>query len=390
MRTVWDLARLAWLNITRRPGRALLTIVGIAVGMTAIVAMLGLSQAASRGIEAQLSRLGHDLVLVLPGGASDLSPESSMDLELDGLGGVDGVAQSGALWRRSMPIAVGDQRGFLMVLGLSPATFEEADRFFGDVSLSQGTWPQGSAETALSNGAAADLGLGIGDAITIQGREFSVSGILAPSDSDDLQGALLIPLETLWTLADASSTMSLAWARAADGEDVQAVAERVEATLQGQGSSIQVQTSARISQVVNTVLRVLTTALTAIAGLALLVGAVGLANTMSTAVVERTREIGVFMSVGARRRQIALLYILEAGMLGLIGGVVGIVVGLGLALSLTGVIGGVGGGLAMGSPFSLPTILLALGGSIVLGGLAGWWPARRAASLPPVQALRHE
>lgn len=390
MRTVWDLARLAWLNITRRPGRALLTIIGVAVGMTAVVGMLGLSHAVRSGIEAQLSRLGHDLVLVLPGGASDLSPESSMELELDALQNVEGVAQYGGLWRRSLPISVGDQRGFLMVLGLSPATFDQADRFFDDFALADGRIPQGAHETVLSDGAAEDLGLSTGETFAIQDREFSVSGILAPSDSDELQGALLIRLETLWTLADASSTMSLAWARAADGGDVQAVAERVEATLQGQGSSIQVQTSARISQVVNTVLRGLTTALTAIAGLALLVGAVGLANTMSTAVVERTREIGVFMSVGARRRQIALLYILEAGMLGLIGGVVGVVVGLGLALSLASVIGSVGGGLAMGSPLSASTIVLALVGSIVIGGLAGWWPARRAASLPPVQALRHE
>lgn len=391
MRTAWDLARLAWLNITRRPGRALLTIVGIAVGMTAVVGMLGLSHAVSQGIEAQLARLGPDLVLVLPGGASDLSPESSVSLDLSPLETTDGVGQYGALWRRSLPISVDDRRGFLNVVGLSPTTFAQAERFFDGFALSEGRLPRGPAETVLSHGAAEDLGLGVGAEITIGDRAFTVGGVLAPSNSDELRGALLVPLETLWTLAGASSTMSLAWAQAADGRDVEAVAERVEATLQGQGSPIQVQTSARISRVVNTVLRALTTALTAIAGLALLVGAVGLANTMSTAVVERTREIGVFMSVGARRRQIALLYVLESGMLGLTGGAIGVIVGLGLALSLTSVIGGVGGGgLAMGSPIDAGTLALALLGSIALGSLAGWWPARRAATLPPVEALRHE
>jgi len=390
MRTLWDLTRLAWLNVARRPGRALLTIVGIAVGMTAVVGMLGLSQAARSGIEAQLSRLGHDLVLVLPGGASDLSAEATLSLDLDALETVEGVREYGALWRRSLPVATGNRRGFLMTIGMSPASFREADRFFGDFSVAQGRLPQARDETLLSHGAAQDLGLTLDDEVVIRDQAFRVSGVLAPSDSDEVQGALLVPLASLWTVTGASSTMSLAWARAAEGAEVQAVAERVKQALQGQGSPIQVQTSARISRVVDTVLRALTTALTAIAGLALAVGAVGLANTMATAVVERTREIGVFMAVGARRRQIALLYILEAGMLGLIGGTVGVLIGIGLALSLTAAIGGLGSGVALGSPVHGPTIGLAVLGSVALGGLAGWWPARRAASLPPVEALRHE
>lgn len=390
MRTFWDLTRLAWLNVVRRPGRAALTIVGVAVGMTAVVGMLGLSQAARNGIEAQLSRLGHDLVMVLPSGAADLSPESTMTLDLTPLEAVEGVGQYGALWRRSLPITTADRQGFLNVIGMSPATFQEADRFFADFALAEGRRPQANDETLLSHAAAEDLGLGRGDEITIQGRDFRISGVLEPSDSDELQGALLVPLEGLWTVADASRTMSLAWAQAENSEKVQAVAKRVEDALQGQGSSIQVQTSARISQVVNTAVSALTTALTAIAGLALLVGAVGLANTMATAVVERIREIGVFMSVGARRGQIALLYVLEASLLGLIGGVIGVVVGVGLALSLTSAISGLGSGLTLGTPVHVPTIALALVGSVALGGLAGWWPARRAASLPPVEALRHE
>ena len=390
VRQVWELARLAWLNVRRRPGRALLTVMGVAVGMTAVVGMLGLSHAVGQGIAAQLSRLGHDLVVVLPGGASDLSTASTMELDLVSLQDVDGVAQFGALWRRSLPISVDGQRGFLMILGLSPATFAQADRFFEGFALAEGRLPQGSSETALSSGAAQDLGLALGETVTIRDRDFTVSGVLEPSESDQLDGALLVPLATLWTLTDASPTMSLAWARAESGTDVQAVAERVQGALQGQGSSVQVQTAARVSRVVTTVLRALTTTLTAIAGLALLVGGLGLANTMSTAVVERTREIGVFMSVGARRRQIALLYVLEAGMLGLFGGLIGVVIGLGLALSLTGVIGQVGGGLTMGSPVDLALIAGALAGSVVLGALAGGWPARRAAALPPVEALRHE
>lgn len=390
MRTVWDLARLAWLNVARRPLRAALTVVGIAVGMTAVVGTLGLSHAARGGVEAQLSRLGHDLVLVLPGGASDLSPESEMTLDLSFLEDVDGVASHGALWRRSLPISVDDRQGFLTVLGLSDATFEQSDRFFEGYAIAEGVPPGDPAEVLLSDGAAADLGLSIDDPIAIRDRTFTVSGILEPSDSDQLEGALLIPLKSLWTLADASNTMSLAWARASSGSDVQAVAERVREALQDQGASAQVQTSARLSQVVNTVLRALTTTLAAIAGLALFVGAVGLTNTMSTAVLERTHEIGVFMAVGARRRQIALLYVLEAGTLGLIGGLVGVAVGLGLALSLASLVGQIGGDLALGSPIHGPTIALALAGSVALGGLAGWWPARRAAALPPVEALRHE
>jgi putative ABC transport system permease protein len=154
--------------------------------------------------------------------------------------------------------------------------------------------------------------------------------------------------------------------------------------------SFSVQTSKRLNEVIQTVLRVLKAALGGIAAVALLVGGVGLMNTMYMAVLERTREIGIFLSLGAKRGQILALFLLEAGLLGLMGGLGGVGLGTGLAASIALLIVQ-----ATDAPFFTPMVGPSLIGlslifSTGLGMLAGFFPARRAASLRPVDALRYE
>jgi putative ABC transport system permease protein len=392
VRALWELGRLALSNLLRRPLRTLLTVLGIAIGMTAVVALLSLSGGLERALTAEFERLGHDVVLLLP--ASPGAPRGALGgaerIDLSALEALPGVASVGALLRRTLPVAAGDTQGFLVVLGVYP-NVSSAARFTGRFELASGREPAPDREEALlTERASRDLGVEPGEEIRIARRPFRVSGVLRPTGDANTEGAIFVPLEALWELTDGRRLVSLAWVRAAPNVEVEQLAVTIEERLRAAGARFGVQTAKRLGDVVQTALRVLKGTLTGIAAVALFVGSVGLMNTMYTAVLERTREIGILAALGARPGQIALLFVLEAGMLGLIGGLIGLLFGIGLALSIASLVAR-GAGTAGLSPVVSPGLVgLALLISMGLGVLAGWLPARRAAALSPVDALRYE
>jgi len=381
-----DLLRLALKNLARRPTRSLLTVLGIAIGMTAVVGLLGISGGVQRELERQFERLGHDLVLILPI-ASGAAPKP-MEIDLDLLRSLPGVAEAGGLLRLTLPVASSKARGFLVVLGLSPEMLAAAERFFTRFELAQGRLPEGG-EVLLTRGAARELKLSSGDMVAVSDRRFRVSGVLGPMGDPRTEGSILMGLSELWELSGKSGVVTLAWARAQAGADVEELAQRIEEELRPQGG-FGVQTSRRLSEVVQTLLRVLRAALMAVAAVALLVGGVGLMNTMYMAVLERTREIGILIALGARRGQISVLFLFEAGLLGLIGGLFGVGLGLGLAASAAMVISQAAEVPGFSPAVSAQLIGFVLIFSTALGMLSGLLPARRAAGLNPVDALRYE
>ena len=138
----------------------------------------------------------------------------------------------------------------------------------------------------------------------------------------------------------------------------------------------------------------MTTFLTAIAAVALLVGAVGIANTMFTSVLEKTKEIGIMKAIGARNNDILTIFLLNAALIGLIGGILGIVFGFLLSGFLPALMGESGGIMSRmgsaGSVISLSSVFLALGMSVFIGIVSGVVPAYQASRLKPVDALRYE
>ena len=154
-------------------------------------------------------------------------------------------------------------------------------------------------------------------------------------------------------------------------------------------SKVETVTYSDISKQIGVVMGALSGFLAGIAGISLLVGGVGVMNTMYTSVLERTREIGVLKAVGAKRSHILTIFLIESGLMGLVGGMIGIVLGLGLsgvaALVITRLFN-----VHLISVVSPAVILGTLFLSFFLGAIAGYFPARRAAKLPPVEALRYE
>jgi putative ABC transport system permease protein len=231
-----------------------------------------------------------------------------------------------------------------------------------------------------------------------------VIGIIPPDDEQD-QGSsgmqftmmgrrsvgdtISIPYETMDLLWEPADDVIMTLVRTEPGWDVDSVADRAETALKGQGSEIRAVTFNDISQAIGSVMSIVSAFLAGIAGISLLVGGVGVMNTMFTSVLERTKEIGVMKAVGAKNSHVRSIFLIESGLMGLVGGVVGTLLGLGVS-ALASIFVSKLFGLGVIIVASPAVIAATLFGSFALGALAGLWPAWRASRLPVVEALRYE
>lgn len=427
---------LALHNLRTRPTRAGLTVLGVVVGVAAVAALVAIGQGMQRSVQEQFRAIGYNTVVVTPGGsdagASALGAVADRFSQFPAQAVRGGTPGPGAFRRpssapleeiRALPevVRAGVVRtetafvtspgmpglGVLRVSGVSAGIFEDFPGYFPGFSLGEGRNLEPGDRRTLLLGAdvAADLGARVGTTVRIEDQEFVVVGVLAPTKAagvgitfGNLNLALFVPIEDLVSLFGSPDRITLGLVEARPGEDVERVAELVRSTFAQSGIPVSAVTTKELSARITAVLGGMQATLTAIAAVALLVGGIGVTNTMYTSVLERTRHIGVMKAVGAKDRQVLGLFLVESGLLGLLGGGVG--VGLGAVLS--GVVGSrvgrafeASGDLASLSGTFSPRleawlVVGALAGSFLLGALAGALPALRAARLRPVEALRHE
>lgn len=383
-----DLALLAVRNLGARKARSALTLIGIAIGMTAVVALVSLSVGAQRTIERQFAKLGADVILIVPAGGFSEPRPAKLDLSL--LKNIAGVRSVGAVRREILPVQSAATPGFLTVVGVQ--SFDEGT-LFGGLELAQGRlFFTDKDEAVLGEGAARDLKVTLNESVTIQNRAFRVVGLLKPTKNDQDDHALYISLEKLEELAGEPGLISLALVRAAAGVDPTLLAQEIQRILRESITDREflVQSSKQLSDFVSGVLMVLRWTLGAIAGISLLVGGIGLTNTMLMAIVERTHEIGILRAIGAGRAHVVTLFLIESSILGLLGGLTGLIGGGAIAHSVAVAARQFLRTDLFSVAFDAPLILGSLSFSVFLGALAGAWPAWRAAQLPPIEAVRSE
>lgn len=383
-----DLTLLALRNLGARKARSVLTLIGIAIGMTAVVALISLSLGAQRAIERQFAKLGTDVILVVPAGGLGEPKPAKLDLSI--FKNIAGVRSVGAVRREILSVKSASTSGFLTVVGIQSP---DEGKLFGGLELAQGRlFLSQEDEVVLGDSITRDLKVSLSDSITIQNRAFRVVGFLKPTRNDQDDHALYISLDKLEEFVDEKGLISVVFVRAAPSVDPTALAQEIQKALRESVTEREfiVQSSKQLSDLVSGVLPVLRWTLGAIAGISLLVGGIGLTNTMLMAILERTHEIGILRAIGAGREHIIMLFLLESSLLGLLGGLTGLLVGGAIAQSV-----------AMAAQQFLRTDLFnvafdgtlivgSLGFSVVLGAIAGLWPAWRAAQLSPIEALRYE
>ncbi|PIN76749.1 ABC transporter permease [Candidatus Woesearchaeota archaeon CG10_big_fil_rev_8_21_14_0_10_36_11] len=400
-----DYINIPWKEIRRRKVRSWLTLIGIFIGIATIVSLITLGQGLENAIEGQFSALGKDKLFITPkGGTFGMgSSEVLTEDDLDVIRQTSGVKRAAGMGTTIGRYEFNDIVRYNFVAGIPTPPEERA--LIGEAQ----TWhiekgrsiEQGDKYKVLLGHEYTQTGqfekaLDLGGKININGIEFKVVGFLEKigSPPDDKSG--FIPLDTYAELYNKENELGYIIAQTQVDEDITKVADAVTKNLRKQHNvdkgkeDFVVETPEQLAATFAVILDIVQIVLIGIAGISLLVGGVGIMNTMYTSVLERTKEIGIMKALGARNSHIMALFLVESGIYGLSGGLIGAVIGIGFAklveLVFIIAVGPAFLSIQIDGTLILGTLLF----SFLVGCLSGIAPARRASKLHPVDSLRYE
>ena len=393
---------LALRSIRRNLMRSFLTILGIVIGVSAVITMVTLGNGATMAVQNQISGLGTNLLQVRPGqrmGPGSGGAPSFKDVDADAIaqqiGGIKAVAPEG---RTGGTVVAGGRNWTTSIIGSTNAWLETGNwvvrlgREFTDDELRAGAAVCLIGETLrrelFGNGDA------VGGQLRVRQMSCEIIGVLGSKGQgafgNDQDEVVLLPLKTLQRRVTGSTRVQTLLVSMQDGSDP----DRVKASLtqllrerrklaDADEDNFNVLDTKQLADTLSGTTKVMTMLLGAVAAVSLLVGGIGIMNIMLVSVTERTREIGLRLAIGALEREVLLQFLIEAVVLAALGGLLGIVLATGASIVLSKV---------MGVPylFNPGVNLLSFVFSAGIGVLFGYFPARRAARMDPIDALRHE
>ena len=399
-----ELVRLAIARLGSSRLRAALTMLGVIIGVASVIALVSVGQGATSGITARLQGLGTNLLTITPGatrtGATRGAAGSSTTLTVDdaaAVGQIENVAAVAPELSSQQLVVAGDLNTTTTIVGTTAAYATIRNYELWQGSFLTDAAVDGSLRVAVLGATTADdLGLGasaIGTQLTIGGLPFQVIGILQPKGSTGFvnqDDQILVPISTLRRHFVGGDNVRAIDVSVKTAEAIPLAEAELEQTLRARHGltgtdtdDFTIQDQAQLLDTVTAITGTLTILLAGIASISLVVGGIGIMNIMLVSVRERTREIGIRMALGARRRDIQSQFLIEALTLSVIGGFFGVIVGLLISA-------GIGKLAGWGFIFDPGTIAIATVFSLAVGIVFGVWPARQAARLDPVVALRFE
>jgi putative ABC transport system permease protein len=418
-----EFLRLAAQNVLHRKLRSFLAVLGVCIGIAAVVGLISIGLSLQAMMKGEVSKVfGVDTFVVIDQDMMNQQRHGAMKefaLNMDTLQGVEGVKIVAAVRQRTAFVQGGvnaegkAQQGFMPVMGLSPELLTEFSAFTGDLALEPGgrNIQVGDTEVAVLGANVAErLVVGLGDSFLVAGEGkneilATVIGILAASEESDAdQGfasgmssssgdTVYIPYATMDRLWPEGNDFLVTAVKIHPGYEVEDVADRAEEALKAEGSRVTAITSGDITDVIDEMLAYINIFLGGLAAISLIVGGVGVMNTMFTSVLERTKDIGVMKAVGAKNRHILAIFLIESGLIGLFGGIDGTAFGLGLSAAVCWALNtfaNMPGGVSFPFVASPGLIVVTLLGAFAIGAVSGLWPARRGSRMPVVDALRYE
>ncbi|MGD2163614.1 MAG: ABC transporter permease [Anaerolineales bacterium] len=388
--------------------RSALTILGIVIGVGAVIALLAIGRGAQDTITGSINGIGTNLLFIVPGGSEEVSNPKPLTLaDAEAMRdpfvapSVTGVAP---ILTRGVELTFAGESLFTQAYGVTPDY-----KSVRNVELQEGEFISevhmlGRAAVVVLGPDAADELFGrtvgvIGETVRIEGQPFRVLGVMVPvggsgfSNPDEL---IMVPMTTAQTrlFSRSRDSVDMVMVQAISAEGVSAATEEVTSLLRNRHRTaigeddFTIFTQEDFLATATSITNVLTIFLGGIAAISLLVGGIGIMNIMLVSVTERTREIGLRKAVGARKSDILLQFLTESSLLSLLGGIIGIILGWGLS-SLVGFIAATQDAELIPN-MGLDAILLATLFSTAVGLFFGLYPAKRAADLEPVEALRYE
>ena len=396
-----DFLKLAARNIRHRKRRSWLTILGTLIGILAIVALISIGQGLENSVQQEVQDIGGNKVFISPGGGQFQrftgTSEYLTEDDVQAVRNTRGVRRALSLVTGSVLAEHRDDTTFINIrsgplegnseLVMEVDALEVTDgRFLRSADTSSIVVAESSAEDLFEEE------LETGSRVTIDDQKFRVVGIVSRGLSSG--GGVYMSLDTARNVLNRSEGYDALVAEVHDGREPGDVEEDIRRSLR-QSRNVEegeedftTRTAEDIIRSFNNQLSIIRGVLLGIGGISLLVGAVGIMNTMYTSVTQRTREIGVMKAVGATRKQIMLLFMIESGIIGAIGGILGAVFGIGISKLASGFIAG-----SLGLEFSASASPELVFGSVffafLVGMVSGVFPARKAARLEPAEALSY-
>ncbi len=382
-------AALALNRIWATKVRSLLTMLGVVIGVAAIVALTSIVDGASQGINKSLATLGTNQLNI-----TAMAPDALTELDANALAELENVSVMFVQSQNEGTIATGDTRVNARLVGVSSEYFEAVKPEIALGSyLSSSSFAQTAKDVVFGADAANDVGLTadmLGQTVKLNGQDFRLVGVLDDQAGFGTSGRVYVTLESARKLFSQYPYVSSIVIQANTPEQVDALQLTADSLLReryGLGAETEarytITNQASLIAAVSSITDTLGLLLTGIAAISLIVGGIGIMNIMLVSVRERTREIGVRRAIGAKQSNILTQFLIEAIVLSLVGGVIGLILGE-IAAFFLAILGD------WVFAIKLDTVLLALGFSLLVGVVFGVWPARTAAKLEPIDALRFE
>jgi putative ABC transport system permease protein len=382
-------AALALNRIWATKVRSLLTMLGVVIGVAAIVALTSIVDGASQGINKSLATLGTNQLNI-----TAMAPDALTELDANALAELENVSVMFVQSQNEGTIATGDTRVTARLVGVSSKYFEAVKPEIALGSyLSSSSYAQTAKDVVFGADAANDVGLTadmLGQTVKLNGQDFRLVGVLDDQAGFGTSGRVYVTLDSARKLFSQYPYVSSIVVQANTPEQVDALQLTADSLLR-ERYGLSADTEARYTitnqasliAAVSSITDTLGLLLTGIAAISLIVGGIGIMNIMLVSVRERTREIGVRRAIGAKQSNILTQFLIEAIVLSLAGGVIGLILGQ-IAAFFLAILGD------WVFAIKLDTVALALGFSLLVGVVFGVWPARTAAKLEPIDALRFE
>ena len=396
-------------SLTANKVRSGLTILGIVIGVAAVIAMLAIGDGAQNSILGEIEGIGTNLIFIMPGGSEDelnpmpLTNEDAKAIAEPGM--APSVSKVAPAVSRMVEISYSRENMNTTLYGVTADYAEVRNYEIAEGEFIQENHNTGQSSVVILGQAVAESLFGrseglVGQSVRINSQPFEVIGVLeekggsAMGDEDD---QIIIPLSTAqirFTGGSARNEVNVICVSAVNSDSVPDAVEEISEILRIRHRTevgyddFSVLNQQDFLDIASSITSVLTIFLGGIAGISLLVGGIGIMNIMLVSVIERTREIGLRKALGARKSDILGQFLTESALLSLIGGIIGIILGWGIA-AVVGVIAA-NSGTPIYPAVSLNAVLLATLFSTAVGLFFGLYPANRAANLQPVEALRSE
>ncbi|PIN98169.1 MAG: hypothetical protein COT90_05585 [Candidatus Diapherotrites archaeon CG10_big_fil_rev_8_21_14_0_10_31_34] len=383
-------------NLKRQKLRSVLTLLGIIIGIGSVVALISIGDGFNKSVEKEFEKLGSNTLIILPGSSLVGSAFAKLDeKDVDIIESVRGVESATPIYLSSGTVKFKEEEKTVLLLGIDTKK-QDLLKSLGILEVGEGRLLTQSDNLAVLVGSrfsenTFESELKLKQNLLLGTDSLKIVGITKPAGQSFgamFDGAIVMNYRALEDSTGQKLTPFRIFAKAVNKDEVLEVKQRIKDRLKrAHGKEdVQVMTASQIQETALSVLGLIQLVLVFIAAISLVVGGIGIMNTMLMAVLERTKEIGIMKAIGATNTTVLSLFLSEAGIIGLIGGIIGYL--LGLTIALIGGIAASSSGIDLIIEFDPMLLFGSLAFAFGVGVISGYIPAQRAANMEPVEALR--